>query len=102
MKKAVIEFGSNQFLVSEGDEIRVDKITNPGKSIKADVLALIDGADTSVGTPIVKGASVTLTVLEEVSRDPKTTAIRFKAKKRVHKKRGAKQQKTVLKVTKIS
>ncbi len=53
-----------------------------------------------LGKPTVKGASVKAKVLDKV-RDPKVTSIRYKAKKRVHKKRGHKQIKSRIEITSV-
>lgn len=101
MKKAVIATGGKQYVVSEGETITVESLKTDGKQVQFDALLVTDGADTKVGTPTVKGASVTAAVVEEDVKADKVTAIRYKAKKRVHKVHGHRQHHTVLKITAI-
>ncbi len=100
MKQAVIETGGKQFIVSKDDILDVDLLGDV-KKIDFDVLCLIDGDDVTVGAPLVKDMKVSAEVLEVV-RAPKVTAIRYKAKKRVHKTRGHRQNYTRVKITKIA
>jgi large subunit ribosomal protein L21 len=102
MKKAVIATGGKQYVVSEGDTLNVELLKDAGKSVKFDALLVIDGDKVSVGTPHVSGASVTASVVEAEAKADKVTAIRYKAKKRVHKLHGHRQSQTVLKIEKIA
>jgi len=56
----------------------------------------------TVGSPVVEGAKVTAEVLQQEVQADKVTAIRYKAKKRVHKVHGHRQKHTQLKITKVS
>jgi large subunit ribosomal protein L21 len=101
MKKAVIQTGGKQYLVQEGETIRVELLKDLGKTVDFDVLLSIDGDITVVGSPLVEKAKVTAEVVEADVQADKVTSIRYKAKKRVHKVRGHRQHQTVLKITKI-
>lgn len=100
-KKAVILSGGKQYLVSEGQELEVD-LLDPAQGEAFEVLAVIDGAKIDIGKPTVAGASVKADILEQIVKGDKVTAIRYKAKKRVHKRRGHRQQYTRIKITKIT
>lgn len=97
--KAVIESGNRQFIVAEKDEVLVDHLDDKkvGDKVELDALALIDGAKTVLG----KG-KVTAKVLDDLVKDQKVLAIRFKAKKRINKKRGQRHQYTKLVIEKIA
>ena len=99
---AVIKSGGKQYRVSEGDTIKVEKITaNEGDSIKIeDVLLVADGDEVKVGTPLVKGASVSATVKSQ-GRLPKVRIIKFKRRKQYHKQTGHRQDYTELAITGI-
>ena len=97
--KAVIQTGGKQYTVAKGDKLNVELLEDK-KTLSFDVLMLIDGAKTKVGAPTIKGAAVKAKVVDQV-RDDKVTAIRYKAKKRVHKRRGHKQPKSVIEITSI-
>lgn len=102
MKKAVIFTGGKQYLVSEGDTIEVELLNDAGKSVDFEPLLVIDGDKTTVGTPTVAGAKVTADIVDPDVKAPKVTAIRYKAKKRVHKVRGHRQRHAVILIKKIS
>ena len=102
MKKAVIATGGKQYLVTEGETLEVELLQSDGKSVSFEPLLVIDGESVSVGTPVVDKAKVTAEVVEQDVKDEKVTAIRYKAKKRVHKVRGHRQHHTVIKISKIA
>lgn len=101
MKKAVIATGGKQYLVTEGETLNVELLKDVGKTVSFDALLVIDGDNVSVGKPHVDKAKVSAEVVEAQIQADKVTAIRYKAKKRVHKVHGHRQQQTVIKVTKI-
>lgn len=102
MKKAVIKTGGKQYIVSEGETLEVELLKEAGKSLDFEPLLVIDGDQVQIGKPSVAKAKVLAEVVESDIQTDKVTSIRYKAKKRVHKVRGHRQHKTVLKITKIS
>lgn len=104
MKKAVIATGGKQYIVSKGDIIDVESLVNEvgdKDSITFIPLLVTDDKETKVGTPEVSGASVKAKIVEQVRAD-KVTAIRYKSKKRVHKRHGHKQHMSRIEITSIS
>lgn len=101
MKKAIIQTGGKQYIVSEGDTIKVELIKGAAKTAEFEALLVVDGDNIRIGTPTVDKAKVTAEVVEADVQADKVTAIRYKAKKRVHKVRGHRQHQTVLKISKI-
>ena len=102
MVYAIIRTGGRQFRVAEGDTLNVELLKDAGKSVTFDVLMLIDGDTTTVGTPNVDKVTVTADVVAADVQADKVTSIRYKAKKRVRTVRGHRQHQTTLKVTKIA
>ena len=102
MKKAVINTGGKQYLVSEGEELEVELLDPAQQKTSFEALLVIDGENTSVGAPTVTGIKVNADIVEQVVKADKVVAIRYKAKKRVHKRRGHRQRHTRIKITKIS
>jgi large subunit ribosomal protein L21 len=102
MKKAVIQSGSRQYLVAEGEELKADLIKTDGKVAEFEPLLVIDGDKVSVGTPNVDKAKVTADIIEADVKADKVTAVRYKAKKRVRKVHGHRQRQTTLKIKKIT
>jgi large subunit ribosomal protein L21 len=102
MKKAVIQTGGKQYIVSEGEILEVELIRDAGKSLDFEPLMVIDDDKIQIGKPLVTQAKVVAEVVESDIQTDKVTSIRYKAKKRVHKVRGHRQHKTVIKINKIS
>lgn len=100
MKKAVISTGGHQYLVSEGEELQVEKLKDDQKTT-FDPLMVIDGDKVTVGTPTVTGVKVTADVLDAEVKQDKVVSIRYKAKKRVDVRRGHRQKLALIKITKI-
>ncbi len=100
-KKAVIRTGVKQYLVAEGQELEVD-LLQPAKDASFEVLMVVDGDKVTVGNPVVEGVKAAADVTEQIVKAEKVTAIRYKAKKRVHKTRGHRQKHTRVKITKIA
>jgi large subunit ribosomal protein L21 len=98
--KAVIETGAKQYLVEKGDLLEVELVGDE-KSLTFAPLMIVDGEKSKVGTPTVAGAEVTATVVEGMKKSAKVTIVKFKAKKRVHKKNGHRQQVSVIEITNI-
>ncbi len=101
MKKAVIATGGHQYIVSEGDTLEVELIKTDKKSASFEPLLVIDGDKTTVGKPVVDTVKVTAEIVGTVKAE-KVTAIRYKAKKRVNKVHGHRQNLSQIKITKIS
>lgn len=100
MKKAVILSGGHQFLVSEGEELEVEKLGSE-KKLEFEALLVIDGENISVGAPAVVGVKVAAEVVEAEVKADKVVSIRYKAKKRVNKRRGHRQKLTRIRISKI-
>ncbi len=100
-KRAVISTGGKQYLVSEGEELEVELLASePTAAFEA--LMVIDGEKTSVGAPTVGGVQVKADIIEQIVKQDKVVAIRYKSKKRVHKRRGHRQKLTRIKVSSIT
>jgi len=102
MKKAVIATGGKQYIVTEGETIIIEKLKDADKTVSFDALLVIDDGKTTVGAPTVKDAKVKATIVEAESKADKVTAIRYKAKKRVHTLHGHRQVQTVVKIDSIA
>lgn len=100
---AVIRTGGKQYKVSKDDIITVEKLVgDAGAKLEfTDVLAIGAGPDTTFGTPLVAGARVTAAVLEQTKGD-KIIVFKKSRRKNYRRKRGHRQQLTVLRITDIS
>ena len=100
---AIIETGGKQYRVTEGDQVRIEKIkAADGEQVKFDkVLVLGDGAEAKVGVPYVDGAAVFGDVIE-TGKGKKVIIFKYKAKKDYRKKQGHRQPYTLVEITGIS
>lgn len=100
---AVITTGGKQYLVKEGDVLRVEKLeAKEGDELSFDALLVMneDGKDVKVGTPTVKGAKVSAKVTGAGKAD-KVTIIKFHAKTRYKRKAGHRQPFTAVTIGSI-
>ncbi|MEI6438118.1 MAG: 50S ribosomal protein L21 [Candidatus Omnitrophota bacterium] len=100
---AVIDVGSFQFKVAEGDVIDAPSIDiEPGQKLDVDkVLLVADGENVKIGTPYVAGAKVSFEVVRHL-RDEKDIHFFFRKRKDTRKTIGHRQELTALKVAKIT
>ncbi|AKH21412.1 50S ribosomal protein L21 [Sedimenticola thiotaurini] len=100
---AVIQTGGKQYRVSEGDTVKVEKLSaEEGATLDLDkVLMVANGEDIKIGTPYVAGGKVTATVKSH-GRGKKVTILKFKRRKHHMKRQGHRQWYTELEITGIS
>ena len=101
--KAIIVTGGKQYTVAEGDVLFIEKLNAEAEqTVKFDqVLAVLDGENSKVGTPVVEGAAVEAKVVKN-GKGKKITVFKYKAKKNEKKKIGHRQPYTKVEITKIA
>jgi large subunit ribosomal protein L21 len=98
---AVIKTGGKQYRVAAEDEITVMTLAGePGDVVAFDVLALFDGETSQIGAPFVAGASVVGEIVEQ-TRGAKVIAFKKRRRKNSRRKRGHKQDLTIVKIVEI-
>jgi len=99
---AVIKTGGKQYRVSTGEKIKVEQIAaDVGQEIVLDhVLAVGNGAEIKIGTPLVSGASVKATVVAHGKHD-KVRIFKMRRRKHYQKRQGHRQQFTELQISAI-
>ena len=100
---AIIETGGKQYKVAEGDTLFIEKLpVEAGEAVTFDkVLAVIDGDNVTVGTPVVEGAKVDASVVKN-GKGKKVLVFKYKPKKGYHKRQGHRQPYTKVTIGKIS
>lgn len=100
---AVVQIGSQQFKVSEGDVIdSVKTDVEAGKDLTLDkVLLLADGKDVRVGQPYLKGVKVTANVVKH-DKSKKVIAFKYRRRKDSATKIGSRQFISTLNIKKIA
>lgn len=99
---AVIKTGGKQYKVAKDNVISIEKLAGePGTVVEfADVLMVSDGAQSTIGTPIVEGATVAGTVLDQTRAD-KIIVYKKKRRQNYRRKQGHRQDLTVVRITEI-
>ena len=100
---AVIKTGGKQYRVAAGEKIKVEQIAaDVGQEIVFnEVLAVGNGAELKVGTPLVFGATVTVTVISHGKHD-KVRIFKMRRRKHYQKRQGHRQQFTELQIGAIT
>ena len=100
---AVIRTGGKQYKVEEGDVIRVEKLDGKeGDKLVLDDVLLVGGGDSvTIGSPTVKGASVSAT-LKAHGKGEKIRIIKKRRRKHYRKQMGHRQSYTEIAITGIT
>jgi len=99
---AVIRTGGKQYKVAKDDVISVEKLAGEAGAVieLAEVLMIGEGAEVTTGTPLLAGASVAATVVEQ-TRAPKIIVFKKKRRHNYRRKKGHRQQQTLLRIAEI-
>ncbi len=99
---AIIETGGKQYKVAEGDVLFIEKLpADAGDAVVFDrVLAVLDGGNATIGTPVVDGATVEASVVKN-GKGKKIMIFKYNAKKGYRKRQGHRQPYTKVEIGKI-
>jgi len=98
---AVFKTGGKQYRVAAEDVLKVDKVTGePGEIVEFGEVLVVGGDDVKLGAPTIAGATVAAEVLEQ-SRGSKIIAFKKRRRKNSRRKRGHRQEFTLLRITEI-
>ncbi len=99
---AVLKTGGKQYKVASGDVLKVEKLAgNAGDKVQFNEVLMLGGDKVVVGAPLVEDAAVQAEIIDQI-KGPKL--IHFVKRRRKHssqRKKGHRQQLTVLRVTEI-
>ena len=100
--EAIVRADGRQLRLAEGQEFEINSLSGePGDTVDLEVLMLLDGANITVGAPLVPGASVKARITQH-GRAPKLVFMKYKNKVRYRRKFGHRQHVTRLVVESIS
>lgn len=100
MAHAVIRTGGKQFVIQEGQTIRVPLVSaEAGASVELDTLVTA-GDEIKVGAPAVAGIKVSATVIDH-GRAQKIVVFKKKRRKHYKRKQGHRQDYTTLRIDSI-
>jgi large subunit ribosomal protein L21 len=100
---AVLKTGGKQYRASQGDRLRVERLTaEVGDEVEFDQILLVgEGADVKVGSPLVKGGKVAAKVTAQ-GRSKKIEIVKFRRRKHYKRQAGHRQHYTEVEITSIS
>ena len=99
---AIFKTGGKQYVVKPGQILKVEKIKGKkGDNLSFDhILAISDGKENTIGTPLVEGALIEAKILDQI-RDKKIIVFKKKKRKNYRLTQGHRQYLTVLKIETI-
>jgi large subunit ribosomal protein L21 len=98
---AVIKTGGKQYRVVAEDVLRVDRLkAEPGTVVELGEVLVVGGDQPTLGAPTVVGATVGAEVLDHV-RGPKVIAFKKRRRKNSRRKRGHRQEFSLVRITEI-
>jgi large subunit ribosomal protein L21 len=101
MMFAVIKTGGKQYRVAEDQLLQIEKIKGePGEIVQLSEVLMLGGETTQLGAPMIAGASVAAEVIEQ-GRGAKVIAFKKRRRKNSRRKRGHRQEFTLLRITEI-
>ena len=100
---AVIKTGGKQYRVAANEKITVMRPDGEAgeKVTFGEVLMVGDGDNMQIGAPLVSGASVVGEIVEQ-ERGPKVIAFKKRRRKNSKRKRGHRQDLTIVRITGIT
>jgi large subunit ribosomal protein L21 len=98
---AVIKTGGKQYRVAAQDMLKVDRLKGePGEIVQFGEVLVVGGDSVTLGSPTIAGASVAAEVLQQ-GRGPKIIAFKKRRRKNSRRKRGFRQEFTLVRITEI-
>ncbi len=99
---AVIKTGGKQYRVAKDDVLEIERLSGEaGAKIEfTEVLMVAGDGAAKIGAPLVSGAKVTAELVEQ-TRGPKVIAFKKRRRKNSRRKKGHRDEITVLRITEI-
>ncbi len=99
---AIIETGGKQYKVQKNDILAVEKLSaNGGDKVQFNTVLLTGGKEVKVGDPLIKGAGVQATVIDQIKDKKVISFVKRRRKSSSKSKKGHRQQITLVKITDI-
>ncbi len=98
---AVFKTGGKQYRVAAEDVLKVAKLKGePGEIVEFGEVLVVGGDSVTLGAPTVSGATVAAEVLDQ-ARGPKIIAFKKRRRKNSRRKRGFREEFTLIRITEI-
>lgn len=99
---AVLKTGGKQYKVQSGDVLRVEKLAaEAGETVQFNEILMLGGETPSVGSPMITGAAVQATVIDQIKGEKLIHYVKRRRKHSSQRKKGHRQQLTLVRITDI-
>lgn len=99
---AVMKTGGKQYKVQAGDKLRVEKLAaEAGETVQFNEILMLGGDSATVGAPLVEGAAVQATVVDQVKGEKLIHFVKRRRKHSSKRKKGHRQQLTLIEITEV-
>ena len=99
---AVLKTGGKQYKVQAGDVLRVEKLAaEAGETVQFNEILMLGGDTPSVGSPMITGAAVQATVIDQIKGEKLIHYVKRRRKHSSQRKKGHRQQLTLVRITDI-
>jgi large subunit ribosomal protein L21 len=100
---AVIKTGGKQYRVAQNDLLEIERLPgDAGSTLEfKDILMLGGDGVAKIGTPFISGAKVTAELVDQ-TRGPKLIAFKKRRRKNSRRRKGHRQDLTLVRITSIS
>ena len=99
---AVMKTGGKQYKVQAGDKLRVEKLAaEAGETVQFNEILMLGGDTATVGAPLVEGAAVQATVVDQVKGEKLIHFVKRRRKHSSKRKKGHRQQLTLIEITEV-
>lgn len=99
---AVVKTGGKQYRVTTDDVLKIERLAGDAGDVVSfgEVLMIADGAAITIGAPMIAGASVAAEIIEQ-ARGPKIVIFKKRRRQNYRRKKGHRQELTVVRITDI-
>jgi len=99
---AVLKTGGKQYRVQTGDVLRVERLAaDAGETIQFNDVLMLGGESTIVGAPMVAGAAVQATVIDQIKGEKLIHFVKRRRKHSSQRTKGHRQKLTLVRITEI-
>jgi large subunit ribosomal protein L21 len=99
---AVLKTGGKQYKVQSGDVLRVEKLAaEAGETVQFNEILMLGGDTPSVGSPMITGAAVQATVIDQIKGEKLIHYVKRRRKHSSQRKKGHRQKLTLVRITDI-
>ncbi len=99
---AVLKTGGKQYRVQPGDVLRIEKLAaEAGETVQFNEILVVGGDSPVVGAPLVEGAAVQATVIDQIKGDKVIHFVKRRRKHGSQRTKGHRQKLTLVRITEI-